>query len=44
LIFEELSIIKENDFSLICISIIQAGLVIGTKRDGKLPITIKSNK
>jgi hypothetical protein len=44
LIFEDLSIIKESDFSLTCVAVIQAGLVIATKRDGKLPITIKCKR
>ena len=41
LIFEDYKIIKMYDLDLLSSSLIQAGFVIGTKREGKLPITIK---
>lgn len=41
LLFEDMKMIKGVDFNLLCAGIIQAGLVIATKREGKLPITIK---
>ena len=41
LVFENISILKENGLQLSACSIIQAGLLISTKKDGKLPITIK---
>ncbi len=41
LIFEDSSILKENEFSLLCAAVIQASIVIATRREGKLPITIR---
>lgn len=41
LIYEDFRLIKGIEFNLLCASIIQAGLVIATKREGKLPVTIK---
>lgn len=41
LIFEDYKIIKKYNLDLLSASLIQAGFVIGTKREGKLPITIK---
>lgn len=41
LIHEDMKIIKDNDFVLLCAAVIQASLVIATKRDGKMPITLK---
>lgn len=43
LIFEDISLIKENEFNLLCAGIIQASMVISIRRDGKLPITIRCN-
>lgn len=41
LIHEEMKLRKCIGFNLLCVSIIQAALVIATKRDGVLPLTIK---
>ena len=41
LLFENILLLKENDIALTACSIIQAGLTISTKKDGKLPITIR---
>ena len=41
LLFADLNFFKVFDFNLLCASVIQAGIVIATKREGKLPITIK---
>jgi hypothetical protein len=36
-----MSIIKDTEFNLLCASIVQASLVIATKRDGVVPITVR---
>ena len=43
LLFENISFLKDNQLPIMACSIIQAGLLISTKKDGKLPITIKRN-
>ena len=41
LLFEDARIVKTTEFNLLCAGVIQAALVIATKREGKLPVTIK---
>ena len=41
LIFEDAIFTETNNFFLLCASIIHAALVISTKRDGKLIITVR---
>jgi hypothetical protein len=41
LTLENMKLHKENSLQLLACSIIQAALLISTKKDGKLPITIK---
>ena len=44
MVYEDVNLIKKNNFFLLSSSIIHAALVISTKRDGKLFITIKRKK
>jgi hypothetical protein len=41
LIFEDMSILKEIEINLLCVSIIHTSVIMATRREGKLPITIR---
>lgn len=44
LTFENISLLQENGLHLTACSVIQGALLISTKKDGKLPITLKCKK
>lgn len=41
LIYEDMYLVKTSNFNLLCAALIQSALVISTKREGKMPITIR---
>ena len=41
LVYEDIALVKESEFNLLCAGIIQASMVIAIRRDGKLPLTIR---